>query len=295
LPDKGSATSFPVPESLSWLNQLDGGTAWLAALPELISASCSRFDVEPSGSPFSGGCVSYVLPVSRGGEDAVLKLQFVDRESRYEADALKAWAGHGAIRLLDHSEDLGALLLERCHPGRFLADDPSTDKLGVMAGLLRKLLIPAGPPFTSLRDEASTWIDSMETNWQNAGRPCEKRLVDAAVEALSNLSKDETETVLLHQDLHGHNVLSAERDPWLAIDPKPLIGDPAFALSPIVRSFEFGHSKEAAFCRLDRLSEELGLDRERARLWTLGQTMAWGFSGDYCARHHETARWLLDR
>ena len=121
-----------------------------------------------------------------------------------------------------------------------------------------------------------------------------KKLVDTAVAYLSELSKTQREQVLVHQDLHGDNVLSAGREPWLAIDPKPLVGERAFALAPIIRSFEFGHSRQNVFDRLYRLSAELGLDRDRVRGWASAQTMAWSFESDYSQRHHETARWLLE-
>ena len=83
--------------------------------------------------------------------------------------------------------------------------------------------------------------------------------------------------MLLHQDLHGDNVLAAEREPWLAIDPKPLVGEREFGVAPIVRSRELGHSRRDVLYRFDRLVSELGLDRERARGWTIGQTIAWAF------------------
>jgi streptomycin 6-kinase len=100
--------------------------------------------------------------------------------------------------------------------------------------------------------------------------------------------------VLLHQDLHGENVLAAQREPWLVIDPKPLAGEREFGLAPIVRSFELGHSRRAVLRRLDRLTGELGLDRERTRGWTIAQTIAWSVGSDYHETHVETARWLLE-
>jgi len=288
-----SDAAFKIPEALHWLNGRADGRLWLETLPDLLDAACQRFELERPGDPFAGGNVSYVAPVMRNGEDAVLKLQFPDRECRFEADALRLWSGRGAVRLLDHAPEYNALLLERCHPGHFLADDPDADRIGALANLLRQLLIPAGKPFQSLTDEAAIWLRDLEQDWQTSGKPCEKRLVDAAKWAFSELPKETTPQVLLHQDLHGHNVLSASREPWLAIDPKPLVGDPAFSLAPIVRSFEFGHSKKEALFRLDRLSEELGLDRDRARFWTIGQTMAWAFESSHAERHFETVRWLL--
>ncbi|WP_420334799.1 aminoglycoside phosphotransferase family protein [Roseibium sp.] len=288
-----SGLPFQIPEKLLWLGTRQAGRDWLNRLPDLFEAARSRFDLQSVGQPFAGGYVSLVMPAQRGGEDVVLKLQFVHREARHEADALRLWNGEGACRLLDHDPDLGALLLERCRPGHYLADAVNIDQLAVLADLLRKLLVPAQAPFTPLNEEAAGWIASIEQDWRDAGSPCEKRLVDAAVAAVGDLRSKETGSVLLHQDLHGHNVLSVGREAWLAIDPKPLAGDPAFALSPIVRSFEFGHTKEASLYRLDRLSEELGLDRERARLWTIAQTMAWAFDSGYSERHFQTCRWLL--
>jgi len=99
--------------------------------------------------------------------------------------------------------------------------------------------------------------------------------------------------VLLHQDLHGGNVLAAEREPWLVIDPKPLAGEREFGLASIIRSPELGHSKRAVLGRLNRLTSELGLDRERSRGWALAQTVAWTSGSDPHPGHVETARWLL--
>ena len=114
-------------------------------------------------------------------------------------------------------------------------------------------------------------------------------------DATRHLRESQGEQVLIHQDLHGNNVLNAERETWLVIDPKPLIGEREFALAPIIRSREFGHGKEHVIGRLDRLSYELGLNRERARGWALGQTIAWAFDNDHIQPHHlETARWLFE-
>jgi streptomycin 6-kinase len=119
-------------------------------------------------------------------------------------------------------------------------------------------------------------------------------LVDAAISSLEELAPTQGEQVLLHQDLHADNVLAAEREPWLAIDPKPLVGEREFGLAPIIRSLELGHSEREVVGRLDRLSSELDLDRERARGWALGQTIAWSFNSEFHPAHVETARWLLE-
>jgi streptomycin 6-kinase len=152
---------------------------------------------------------------------------------------------------------------------------------------------PAGPPFRPLADEAAHWVEQIPKSWEQWNRPFERRLVDAALDALTSLPESQGAQVLLHQDLHGQNVLAAEREPWLVIDPKPLVGEREFSVASIVRDFDLGHSKQAARGRLDRLTTELELDRERARGWTIGQTIAWAFDSQYLETHLDTVRWLM--
>lgn len=118
---------------------------------------------------------------------------------------------------------------------------------------------------------------------------------DGSGAVLKSLSISQGEQGLIHQDLHGDNVLRAEREPWLAIDPKPLAGERQFGLAPIIRSYEFGHGRDQVIGRLDRLCRELILGRERARGWALGQTLAWALAGNKALpRHVETACWLRE-
>jgi streptomycin 6-kinase len=236
--------------------------------------------------PFEGGFVSHVVPAG----DVVLKIQWPHRESEHEADALELWQGDGAVQLLARDDERHALLLERCRPGSHLRKRA----LEVFVGLLPRLWKPASAPFTSLADEAAWWVSTIRGDWERAGKPFEQALVDAAISLLEELAPTQGEQVLVHQDLHPDNVLSAEREQWLVIDPKPLVGEREFALASIIRASEIGHSKSAVLGRLDLLTSELGLDRERARGWAIGQTIAWGADSDFHALHAETARWLLE-
>jgi streptomycin 6-kinase len=229
----------------------------------------------------------------RDGTPAVLKLVYPHRESEHEADALELWDGEGAVRLLARDDEPGALLLERCEPGTYLSERSQEEALDVLVGLLPRLWKLAGAPFRPLAEEAAWWLQTLPSGWEAAGRPYERRLLEAALEALRELAPTQGEQVLVHQDLHGENVLAAQREPWLAIDPKPLAGEREFALASIVRSFELGETRADVVHRLDRLSAELGLDRERARGWALGQTLAWA-DGDHMSHHVQTARWLVE-
>jgi streptomycin 6-kinase len=286
--------SLVVPERLGWLRDHDAGRQWLAALPDLLGGVADDWSLRV-GAPYEGSKFALVLPATLpDGSQAVLKLRYPERESEHEATALRCWNGAGAVRLLAHDEHRAALLIEHCHPGDYLAEADPDNALSVFIGLLPLLWKPPAPPFASLTDEARQWAADLMPAWERAGRPYERRLVDAARDVLDGLTADSTEQVLLHQDLHSYNVLRATREPWLAIDPKPLVGERAFAIAPIVRDYELGHSRRQLRDRLDRLSTELGVDRDRARAWTMAQTLVWAMRGGPGARYHvESARWLL--
>jgi streptomycin 6-kinase len=267
----------------------NAGRSWLDSLQSSVEECRKRWDLN-LGEPFLDSFVSLVLPA----DDYVLKIQFPHRESHNEADALRAWNGHGAIRLIDHWPAQNALLLERCTPGDHLSTAGADAGIGAMIELIPQLWIPAGEPFPLLHDEVARWVQNLPLEFAEAGEPFERSLLDRIVETLADLASSQGEPVLLHQDLHGDNVLRAKRAPWLAIDPKPLVGEREFGLSPIIRSDEFGRTKSDACYRLDRLSSELGVDRERSRLWAAGQAVAWGFeAGQVLPGHIEMARWLL--
>src|ERR1700758_5537737 len=226
------------------------------------------------GEPYPPGAASgYVARAELpDGTPAVLKLGLPHRESEQEADALERWNGDGAVRLLARDDDRHALLLERCEPGTRLSEGAS-DPLDVLIGLLPRLWKDASG-FHTVADEVAWWA------------------LDGDVGALAReLWATQAELVLVHQDLHGENVLAAERQPWLVIDPKPLAAEREFAVAPIVRSDELGHSKRHVLYRLDRLGSELGLDRERARGWTIVQTMAW-LEGGGAGGRRQVVEWL---
>jgi len=267
---------------------------WLERVPELVAECVEEWQLE-LGEPYEAGAAGYAVRAAlTDGTPTVLKLIYPHREAEHEADALELLAGNGAVRLLARDDARSAMLLERCEPGTALAENGGERALDVLVELLPKHWVRAGEPFHTLAEEVAWWIDDLPEQWEQSGRAIERRLVDTAVDALGLLSESQGEQVLLNQDLHGDNVLAAEREPWLVIDPKPLLGEREFAVAPIVRSFELGSSKADVLYRLDRLTSELGLDRERARGWTIGQTMAWAFDSDYSDTHLETVRWLLE-
>jgi streptomycin 6-kinase len=210
------------------------------------------------------------------GTPAVLKISLPHRESEQEADALERWDGDGAVRLLARDDDRHALLLERAEPGTPLSQLPADQALDVLVGLLPRLWKrPDG--FHTVEEEIDFW----------AG---EGDLGGDVLRLARELAASQGERVLTSQDLHGDNVLAAEREPWLVIDPKPLAAEREFQAAPILRSGELGHSRRELLYRLDRLAE-LGLDRERMVGWTVVQTTAWS-EGGTLPGHNDVLAWL---
>jgi len=259
---------------------------WLARVPTLLAETATAWGLTP-GEPYPTGAAGHAVRAELpDGTPAVLKLTFPHRESEQEADALERWDGDGAVRLLARDDERHALLLERCEPGTFLSDWKG-DALGVLIGLLPRLW-KSGDGFTALADEAAWWAEYLPREARDPD------LLDAALHFIHELAPTQGEQVLTHQDLHGDNVLAARREPWLVIDPKPLAGEREFACAPIVRSLELGSTRHDVLYRLDRLSAELGLDRDRIRGWTIAQTVAWSGGADYWPEAIETVRWLLE-
>jgi streptomycin 6-kinase len=258
---------------------------WLAVVPTLLAETAASWGLT-LGAAYPPGAVGHAVRATLpDGTPAVLKLSWPHRETLQEADALELWDGDGAVRLLARDDARNAMLLERCEPGTFLS--PADEPLPVLAGLLPRLW-KNGAGFGTLEDEAAIWVDDIARNTQDA------RLREAALAYLRVLPSTQGEQVLLHQDLHGGNVLAAQREPWLVIDPKPLAGEREFSLVPIVRSIELGHSRRAVLNRLDRLTDELELDRERVIGWTVAQTVAWSGGRDVFEPHLQVVRWLLE-
>jgi streptomycin 6-kinase len=275
-----------IPSELDSWHAVPGGAEWLASLSSIVEACAERWSLR-IGAPLAGGNVSLVLSVDcEDGTSAVLKVNFPDDESEREPDALRFWNGRGAVRLLEYDEKRRALLVERCEPGSQLwavEDDEKATRIasGVLATLWRQP--PAEHVFGALADAASGWAFDLLRDWESLDRPFERGLLDEATSACLELGHDQGEPVVLHQDFHGGNVLTSQRQPWLAIDPKPLVGEREFDAASLLRDRRWllGQPDDAGRIRrrLDLLSAELGLDRERMRRWGIAHALAWGVSG----------------
>ena len=222
------------------------------------------------------------------GGEAVLKLNPLgEPEAEHEADALAFWDGCGAVRLLARDDSRGAVLIERCRPGTQLWALPEDEALEAVAPVFRALHrpAPAEHPFRLLADEAARWAEELPRAWEASGRAVDRSVVDEGRALARDLAASQPGLVVCHQDLHGGNVLAAGRAPWLAIDAKPLVGEPAFDTASYLRDrrpwlFAQPCPERIVARRLDALAEALGLDRERMRGWALVHALAWGLGNE---------------
>ena len=205
------------------------GQSWLEELPAVVAGLASRWSLTVGEVFEPGGWSSWTAAATASdGTECVLKVGRPHPEARDEAHALRLWDGRGAVRLLAEAPESGALLLERCRPGVALATRPYDQQDGVLSELLPRLWVspPPGHPFRPLARMCAEWADAFEAEPLPAG--LDPATAGAAARLLRTLPASASRQVLLGTDTHAGNVLSAHREPWLVIDPKPYVGDPAY-------------------------------------------------------------------
>jgi streptomycin 6-kinase len=267
-------SEFQVPRAVARMNieaHGEAGRAWLSARPALLEELQARWKIT-IGTAFQGGVVGFVAPAERSsGERMVVKVSYVEEETRHEPDALSFWNGDGAARLLDAVPDRGALLLERLEPGTSLESHTDRDEaISIACSLLRRLWRPVSDPhpFTTVPHVVSRWARELPQRYERFGAPFEAPLVEQAVALCAEFAASNEEPVLAHRDYHLGNVLAARREPWLLIDPKPLVGERAFDTGHLVRSLLPAHPDLAETVRIARrLAAELHLEIERVTAW----------------------------
>ncbi|MCU1517799.1 MAG: aminoglycoside resistance protein [Pseudarthrobacter sp.] len=276
------------------------GRAWLASLPGLIQGRLEHWaltvDLPAGASPWHGhGGV--VVPVRlRDGTPAALKVAFPHDEARVERHALALWGGSGAVRLLESDAGTCAMLLERLDPHHSLQTVPMEDAAAIWGGLMRQLSLvpdeqPAWREFDHIAGRAEQWSDDLPADWEQQGRPFPRWLLEAALEVCQTrgaVGRRSGRDVLVHTDFHFMNVLA--RPPaspadggqnsvgFVAIDPQPMIGDPEFAVAPVLwnRLGDLPRSDPAAGLgqRCRDFSAAAGLDAEAARQWAVAREVA---------------------
>jgi streptomycin 6-kinase len=259
----------------------EAGLRWLDRLPDLVAECESRWSLSVM-PPFAPLSYNYVAPAVRAdGSEAVLKLGVPHRELVTEIEALRLFEGRGTARLLEADVDRGAIVLERLRPGAPLSDILDDDQAAsVAAALMTRLNRPAPPdhPFPTVVDWAAG-LRRLRVRFDGGTGPLPAPLVEKAESLFSELIDTMGPPVVLHGDLHHGNILSAEREPWVAVDPKGVVGEAEYEVGAFLRNRLLVQSRpEAALARrVDRFATELGVDRERVVGWGLAQAVlsAW--------------------
>ena len=256
---------------------------WLEALPARIAAARRRWGVD-IGSPFEpGGVTSYVAPATTSdGTAAVYKITIPHDEARGEGAALAAYGGDGAVHVMAQEPTTSELLLERAVPGHDLWTVPDDgERVAVAGDVMQRLRRPVDDAagIDSLATVAEAWAAVTERRLITSEVPWTVQPIERGVDLLRSMSAAGVSPVLLHGDLHPGNILAAERHAWLAIDPKPLVGDPAFEPVQLLtqrggRIVEPSAPADVAE-RLEIIADMCGVDATRVGRWAIARCAEW--------------------
>ncbi|MFJ3640654.1 aminoglycoside phosphotransferase family protein [Streptomyces sp. NPDC090108] len=249
----------------------EAGAVWLAALPGIVEELLARWGCVPDGDIMHGG-VGVIVPVRRRAEEsAVLKVSFPHPGNVHEPDAFAAWGGRGAVLLRERDDERFAMLLERVRSST-LAEVEDGDEVVTVAGRLnRRLAVPAPPGLPRLCEQADDWERQLRGDAAELPHALPRQVLDAAVGTVRELGRGQPDTIV-HGDLHARNILRADREPWLAVDPKGYVGDPAYDGGTLLKSraltlLETNDLRRAVHRVLDVFAEAAELDRGRVRRW----------------------------
>ena len=270
----------------------EAGRQWLTDLPLLIDRCADRWSLTVS-PPVPNLSYNYVAPAVRDDGTAVmLKINAPHDGRRTEMASLALCNGAGAVQLLASDLEWGAMLLERVQPGHSLVSmfPQNDDEATRIAGLVMRQFwqpVPHDHPFPTVYDW-SFGLKRLRQQFDGGVGPFPQELVTRAEALFAELLPSMDDVVVLHGDLHHDNILAAQRQPWLVIDPQGVIGEPAYEVGALLRNplpaiYSYPDLRQLTVRRIDILAETLALDRQRLIGWGMAQAVLsswWDFEGN---------------
>ena len=262
----------------------EDGERWMSHLPAILAACEERWKIT-IGAPFANLSYHYVTSATRAdGSPVVVKASAPTDEFQQESEALRLFGGRGMVELLARDDASEVMLLEALQPGTLLASiEDDGLATSIAASVMRQFWrpVPADHPFPTVADWGRGF-SRLREHYDGGCGPFPPRLLEQAETLFADLCASMDAPVLLHGDLHHDNILAGQRLPWLAIDPKGLVGEPAYETGALLRNpltglLQMPQPARILARRIDQLAEESGLDRARIRGWGLAQAVlsAW--------------------
>jgi len=265
---------FDIPAGLLAFGDRDETWAtWLAELPRLVRDVVDEWELTYDGAPMHGYCALVVPVRTTGGRPAVLKLAWPHDEEEHEHVALQALQGNGMVQMYRADPRRHVMLLERLHATETLTDLWDVEACEIIAGLYRRIHIPAPAQLRTLASYIERWTGDLQGLGNDA--PIPRRLVEQTISLSKGLVSDDASAgTMIHGDLHYENVLAGDREPWLAIDPKPMSGDPHYEVAPLLWNrwgevVASGNVRAAVRRRFHTVVDAAELDEDRARDWVV--------------------------
>jgi streptomycin 6-kinase len=258
------------------------GAHWLEQLPVMVAECAGRWNLEVM-APFPVESYSYVVPAFRGGEAVVLKIGVPGLEFTRQIEALRHWNGSGICRLLEADAESGFLLMERVLPGeslRSISDDEQVTRVALE--VMQRLWKPAPQAhnFPTVADWAAD-LQKLRDRFNGGFGPFPPDVIQRAERQFAELLDDGSPPMLIHGDVNWGNILRGQRQDWLLIDPKGVVGNPLYDAATFLNDPPEGlHESELKRLlsrRVAQVAEGLGFERECVKAWAQAHCILAGY------------------
>lgn len=254
------------------------GTVWIDSLPGRLAVICAGWRLRPDGVALHGSN-AIALPVTRDGIPLILRVTPPSAGFQLEIDALEFWAGRGTARLIEHEFETGAMLLERLDTTHTLASMPLAEAVPIIARLMRRLAVPIERlAVLSTADVVASRTVRLEGEWERLDQPFDRSILQRALDIAQDLSSTPGDHAV-NGDLHFGQVLAAEREPWLAVDPVLLRGDLEYDVARVLWSRLDEMSDDDVVFHFDTVVRVARLDREKAWKWVFYRSVEYWLWG----------------